>query len=145
MRGRYIIKILTSTRLREGGKVRKKIVKLKTVEKWKLDKNADKECDKKGTGVGEIKVFFKRNIYPWPPEFYYHMFQDPERYSMPFQSYVQLTMLDQHLLPTEQPVKLMERSIFSSRLVVYTPSTQIFDENFRLCWKIYRHVNSFVT
>lgn len=43
------------------------------------------------------------------------MYEDPERYSMPFQSYVQLTMLDQHLAATDRPVKLMERSIFSAR------------------------------
>ena len=34
---------------------------------------------------------------------------------MPFQSYVQLTMLDNHLHKSEKPVKLMERSIFSAR------------------------------
>jgi hypothetical protein len=34
---------------------------------------------------------------------------------MPFQSYVQLTMLDQHLHASHQPIKLMERSIFSAR------------------------------
>lgn len=34
---------------------------------------------------------------------------------MPFQSYVQLTMLDNHLHQGDKPVKLMERSIFSAR------------------------------
>ena len=34
---------------------------------------------------------------------------------MPFQSYVQLTMLDNHLHQSEKKVKLMERSIFSAR------------------------------
>ena len=34
---------------------------------------------------------------------------------MPFQSYVQLTMLDNHILQSAKPVKLMERSIFSAR------------------------------
>jgi len=44
------------------------------------------------------------------------MYEDPERWAMPFQSYVQLTMLDHHLQNTEgKPVKLMERSIFSAR------------------------------
>ena len=37
------------------------------------------------------------------------------RWAMPFQSYVQLTMLDNHLHQGEKPVKLMERSIFSAR------------------------------
>jgi len=43
------------------------------------------------------------------------MYKDPERWAMPFQSYVQLTMLDNHLHQGEKPVKLMERSIFSAR------------------------------
>ena len=34
---------------------------------------------------------------------------------MPFQSYVQLTMLDNPLHQSAKPVKLMERSIFSAR------------------------------
>ena len=37
------------------------------------------------------------------------------RWAMPFQSYVQLTMLDNHLHQSAKPVKLMERSIFSAR------------------------------
>lgn len=43
------------------------------------------------------------------------MYEDPERWAMPFQSYVQLTMLDHHLHKSSKPVKLMERSIYSSR------------------------------
>lgn len=43
------------------------------------------------------------------------MYEDPHRWSMPFQSFVQLTMLDQHLHTSHQPIKLMERSIFSAR------------------------------
>jgi len=42
------------------------------------------------------------------------MYENPARWSLPFQTYVQLTMLEQHL-SWEQPVKLMERSIFSAR------------------------------
>ena len=34
---------------------------------------------------------------------------------MPFQSYIQLTMLDHHLHTSNKPVKLMERSIYSAR------------------------------
>ena len=34
---------------------------------------------------------------------------------MPFQSYVQLTMLDNHIHQSDKSVKLMERSIFSAR------------------------------
>jgi len=44
------------------------------------------------------------------------MYEDPKRWSMPFQSYVQLTMLEQHLHTcAEHTVKLMERSIYSAR------------------------------
>eukprot|EP00088_Acartia_fossae_P031317 TRINITY_DN3222_c0_g1_i1.p1 TRINITY_DN3222_c0_g1~~TRINITY_DN3222_c0_g1_i1.p1 ORF type:complete len:270 (+),score=43.62 TRINITY_DN3222_c0_g1_i1:88-810(+) len=43
------------------------------------------------------------------------MYKDPERWSMPFQSYVQQTMLENHLQNTDRPVKLLERSIHSAR------------------------------
>jgi len=42
------------------------------------------------------------------------MYEDPVRWSMTFQTYVQLTMLDQHL-ECGAPVKIMERSIYSAR------------------------------
>ncbi|KAL3290123.1 hypothetical protein HHI36_023489 [Cryptolaemus montrouzieri] len=44
-----------------------------------------------------------------------HMYEDPKKWSFTFQSYVQLTMLQHHTLPTNCPVKLMERSIYSAR------------------------------
>lgn len=43
------------------------------------------------------------------------MYKEPERWAMPFQSYVTLTMLESHTLQTRKPVKLMERSMFSAR------------------------------
>ncbi|XP_055849482.1 deoxynucleoside kinase isoform X2 [Episyrphus balteatus] len=43
------------------------------------------------------------------------MYTEPHRWAMPFQSYVTLTMLQSHTLTTNKKVKLMERSIFSSR------------------------------
>jgi len=43
-----------------------------------------------------------------------NMYQDPSRWALAFQTYVQLTMLEQHM-KAEEPVKLMERSIFSAR------------------------------
>jgi len=45
------------------------------------------------------------------------MYSDPARWSMTFQSYVQLTMLENHLLlpSSTSSIKLMERSIFSAR------------------------------
>lgn len=43
------------------------------------------------------------------------MYKDPERFAMPFQNYVTLTMLKLHIKQTEKPVKLMERSMYSAR------------------------------
>ena len=37
------------------------------------------------------------------------------RWSLTFQTYVQLTMLQNHTLPTDKPVKLMERSLHSAK------------------------------
>lgn len=45
------------------------------------------------------------------------MYKSPERWAMPFQSYVTLTMLQSHVLRTDKRVKLMERSYFSARYV----------------------------
>lgn len=43
------------------------------------------------------------------------MYKQPERFAMPFQNYVTLTMLRNHVQKTTKPVKLMERSMFSAR------------------------------
>jgi deoxynucleoside kinase len=43
------------------------------------------------------------------------MYRQPDRFAMPFQNYVTLTMLKQHIQLTEKPIKLMERSMFSAR------------------------------
>lgn len=43
------------------------------------------------------------------------MYKNPERFAMPFQNYVTLTMLKLHIKQTEKPIKLMERSMFSAR------------------------------
>lgn len=43
------------------------------------------------------------------------LYKNPDRFAMPFQDYVTLTMLKHHIKPTSKPVKLMERSIFSAR------------------------------
>ncbi|XP_042358719.1 thymidine kinase 2, mitochondrial [Plectropomus leopardus] len=45
------------------------------------------------------------------------MYQDPERWGITLQTYVQLTMLDRHLSATSAPVAMMERSIFSSKYI----------------------------
>ncbi len=43
------------------------------------------------------------------------MYEDPSRWSLTFQTYVQLTMLETHAKKQDKPVKLMERSIFSAK------------------------------
>lgn len=43
------------------------------------------------------------------------MYKEPDRWAMPFQTYVTLTMLQTHTLKTDKSVKLMERSLFSAR------------------------------
>ncbi|CAG2053863.1 unnamed protein product, partial [Timema podura] len=45
------------------------------------------------------------------------MYEDPKRWSLTFQTYVQLTMLDLHTRHTAQPTKLMERYCFVENLV----------------------------
>lgn len=43
------------------------------------------------------------------------MYEDQTRWSLTLQTYVQLTMLQSHLLPQEKHLRLMERSIFSAK------------------------------
>ncbi|XP_037892713.1 deoxynucleoside kinase isoform X2 [Glossina fuscipes] len=43
------------------------------------------------------------------------MYSQPDKWAMPFQSYVNLTMLQSHTMQTDKPVKLMERSLYSSK------------------------------
>jgi len=43
------------------------------------------------------------------------MYEDPARWSLTFQTYVQLTMLQNHTKDTNKNLKLMERSIFSAK------------------------------
>lgn len=45
------------------------------------------------------------------------MYQDASRWGLTLQTYVQLTMLEQHIQPQMSPVRLMERSIHSARYV----------------------------
>ncbi|KAK2498704.1 hypothetical protein MC885_003464 [Smutsia gigantea] len=45
------------------------------------------------------------------------MYHDARRWGLTLQTYVQLTMLDQHTRPQTSPVRLMERSIHSARYV----------------------------
>ncbi|XP_047459782.1 thymidine kinase 2, mitochondrial [Mugil cephalus] len=45
------------------------------------------------------------------------MYQDPQRWGITLQTYVQLTMLAGHLSPMSSHVRLMERSIFSAKYI----------------------------
>ncbi|KAM9365836.1 thymidine kinase 2, mitochondrial isoform 1-T1 [Pholidichthys leucotaenia] len=45
------------------------------------------------------------------------MYQDPQRWGITLQTYVQLTMLDRHLSDLAAPVRMMERSIFSAKYI----------------------------
>ena len=51
------------------------------------------------------------------------MYSDPARYSCMFQSYVQLTMMENHTARIEQPVRMMERSIHSGRYPAHSGQT----------------------
>lgn len=46
------------------------------------------------------------------------MYSDSERWACLFQSYVQLTMLQLHMLETNEPIKVMERSVYSARCFI---------------------------
>ncbi|KAJ8249412.1 hypothetical protein GJAV_G00234520 [Gymnothorax javanicus] len=45
------------------------------------------------------------------------MYQDPSRWGLTLQTYVQLTMLDRHLSALTAPVRMMERSIYSAKYI----------------------------
>ncbi|KPP72454.1 thymidine kinase 2, mitochondrial-like [Scleropages formosus] len=45
------------------------------------------------------------------------MYQDPVRWGLTLQTYVQLTMLDRHLSTMSAPVRMMERSIYSAKYI----------------------------
>ncbi|XP_005947879.1 thymidine kinase 2, mitochondrial isoform X1 [Haplochromis burtoni] len=45
------------------------------------------------------------------------MYQDPQRWGITLQTYVQLTMLDRHLSAVGAPVRMMERSLFSAKYI----------------------------
>ncbi|XP_076142768.1 thymidine kinase 2, mitochondrial isoform X3 [Alosa pseudoharengus] len=45
------------------------------------------------------------------------MYQDPTRWGITLQTYVQLTMLDRHLSQISAPIRMMERSIFSAKYI----------------------------
>ena len=54
------------------------------------------------------------------------MYENPGRYSLAFQTYVQLTMVKLHNQPTDKPIRIMERSLLRH--------TNILANIFLLCW-----------
>lgn len=47
------------------------------------------------------------------------MYEDPKKWSFSFQSYVQFTMLQQHMYQANKAIKIMERSIYSARYYMF--------------------------
>jgi len=47
------------------------------------------------------------------------MYDNPGRYSLAFQTYVQLTMVKLHNKPTDKPIRLMERSLLRHQNIVF--------------------------
>ncbi|KAM6956859.1 thymidine kinase 2, mitochondrial [Aplochiton taeniatus] len=45
------------------------------------------------------------------------MYQDPTRWGLTLQTYIQLTMLDRHLATISAPQRMMERSIYSAKYI----------------------------
>ncbi|GAB1597798.1 thymidine kinase 2, mitochondrial-like [Argonauta hians] len=45
------------------------------------------------------------------------LYMDPSRWGFTFQSYVQLTMLQNHMSKSNKPIQMVERSIFTARYV----------------------------
>ena len=52
------------------------------------------------------------------------LYEDPKRWSLLLQTYIQLTMLQQHLQPCQAQVKVMERSLLRQRFY-YFPDTYL--------------------
>ena len=44
------------------------------------------------------------------------MYENPKRWSFEFQSYIQLTLVQEHMKPCHVPVKMMERSLLRFEL-----------------------------
>lgn len=66
------------------------------------------------------------------------MYKDTSKWAFPFQSYVTLTMLQSLRLPTNKPIKLVERSLYSARYcfvekmvrdnLIHPPACAVLDE-----------------
>lgn len=70
-----------------------------------------------------------------------NVYKDTSRWGFTFQSYVQLTMLNHHVLATPHPIKFMERSIYSAKYcfvekmyrdgILPAPSAAVLNEWFK--------------
>ena len=58
------------------------------------------------------------------------MYQDPSRWSMLLQTYIQLTMVQLHNQPCQRPVKIMERSLLRRAFEFWT----LFKRFFKVCF-----------
>ncbi|XP_013010367.1 thymidine kinase 2, mitochondrial isoform X3 [Cavia porcellus] len=81
---------------------------------WPPDKDRENEKEKKSVVLME-PVPKWRNVHGHNPLGL--MYHDACRWGLTLQTYVQLTMLDQHTRPQMSPVRLMERSIHSARYI----------------------------
>ncbi|XP_037671549.1 thymidine kinase 2, mitochondrial isoform X2 [Choloepus didactylus] len=81
---------------------------------WPADKDRENEKAKKSVVLTE-PVPKWRNVHGH--NLLGLMYRDACRWGLTLQTYVQLTMLDQHTRPQTSPVRLMERSIHSARYV----------------------------
>ncbi|XP_069312380.1 thymidine kinase 2, mitochondrial isoform X4 [Eulemur rufifrons] len=79
---------------------------------WPRDREQEKE---KKSVVLKEPVLKWRNVRGHNPLGL--MYSDASRWGLTLQTYVQLTMLDQHTRPQTSPVRLMERSIHSARYI----------------------------
>uniref|UniRef100_A0A2K6EKQ6 Thymidine kinase 2 n=1 Tax=Propithecus coquereli TaxID=379532 RepID=A0A2K6EKQ6_PROCO len=88
---------------------------------WPRDKDREQEKEKKSvicvegniaSGKTTCLEFFSNNT-----DVEGLMYSDASRWGLTLQTYVQLTMLDQHTRPQMPPVRLMERSIHSARYI----------------------------
>ena len=60
------------------------------------------------------------------------LYEDPKRWAFLFQTYIQLTMLQEHNKPCSAPVKIMERSLLRRDPVIFkafSGSEIIFGQN----------------
>ncbi len=57
------------------------------------------------------------------------MYDDPKRWSMLLQTYVQLTMVQHHMTKAKAPVRIMERSLLRQPPFIFTLNSTLFMAN----------------